>query len=235
MASSQTVPVTAFKAEQVKWLYRNLGAALLGGGLVATILTVALWPVASHVLLGGWLAGILAVSLARFAVARRYWAAQPLSQDCEVWENRHLAGVAVAGIVWGSAGLLLFSKESIEHQVLVAFALGGCAAGAIATLAIRLEAWLLFAVPTMLPLTLRFFYHGGETSLAMGGMMTAFVVLLTVTARTTRDTLIASLTLRLEKQDLIADLTASKERVEHLNEVLVKDLALRAETEKELR
>src|SRR5438132_362466 len=114
---------------------------------------------------------------------------------------------------------------SIVHQVFVAFVLAGMTAGAVATLSSMMAAFLSFAIPALLPVTVRFLAQGGALSTAMGWMVALYMILMVFIAWKLHETILMSLHLRLENREMIASLTAGKAPMENLNTELTAEVA----------
>jgi signal transduction histidine kinase/CheY-like chemotaxis protein len=221
--------------EQVRLLYSSAPEAY-----TATILNVGLLAyvqrnvVASWVLLV-WVSYMLAITLCRTGLVYRYRRAGQGSDRVHRWDFFYLIGAALAGIGWGTAGLLLFPPDSIAHQVFLSFVLAGMAGGGVAALPARRATFLVFFLPTLLPVSLRLLTFGDEMHVVMGLMVLFFAGALLVIAWRTHAMIISSLNLRFANRDLIAFLTSAKERAEQLNEELAGEIARRKRTQATLR
>lgn len=221
------------RAEQVQLLYSNAALGLSVTILNAAILVFLQWRVISHAVLIAWLAYMVTLSLARSVLAYRYWRTPPPPFKDDRWGIWYTTGVALAGLGWGSAGVFLFPEESLKHQVFLAFVLGGMGAGAATVLSSLREAFLAFIIPTMLPITVRFFAQGDDVHVAMGAMAALFMLATLATAWRIHATLLASLNLRFENRDLVAYLSTAKGQAEKLNEELTFEIDERKRAHKE--
>src|SRR6185436_6166848 len=91
-----------------------------------------------------WTAGLAVMTAARLDLRRRYWLADPDPAHTRPWELRFLAGTAVAGLLWGSAGWVLSSPRDAVAEYLIAFVLAGMVSGAAGSLACHLPAFFLY-------------------------------------------------------------------------------------------
>jgi len=82
------------------------------------------------------------------------------------WRIRFMIGVSASGVLWGVAGIIMFPAQSFLHQVFTSFVIAGMIAGSVATLSPLLIAFLLFAVPAMVPITVQFLLRGGAFALS---------------------------------------------------------------------
>jgi PAS domain S-box-containing protein len=222
-------------AEQVALLYRHAPASLLATVVNSIILAVVQRAMVSPVAIAAWLACILGVTLLRYILLASYRRTASASIGVQRWGKWFLAGTACAGVVWGSAGILLFPGESVIHQAFVVFVLGGMVAGAAATLASVSVAFPVFMVPTLLPLALRLFSIGDEVHLAMGIMILVFVSFILYVNARIHATTVESLQLRFENRGLVAHLKKATEQAEGSIEDLKSEIAERVKAEKALR
>jgi len=209
------------KTQQVELLYTQAPAAFVATVLNAGIATTVLWQNVDRRLLCGWLALMLAITLSRFVLVRQYHRTARTADRLPLWRQRFLLGTGLAGTAWGSAGILLFPSDSTVHQVFLVFILGGMAGGAIATLSADMSAFLVFFLPTLLPVTARIFtQHDSGISTAMGLLLLSFAGVLLVTARQMHASIVESLQLRLANLELVQHLSAAKDQTESSNRQL---------------
>jgi diguanylate cyclase (GGDEF)-like protein len=155
--------------------FRQLPISLLVNLANGLILAVVLWNAVPTPALLIWLGLLVAVTGARFLSLRAFRNASPRSEsDHAVWTKYFLAGACAAGVVWGLSGILLFQPSSFPHQVVLAFVLGGMMAGAVPLLSSVRHAYWCFAIPVMVPISIRMMLVGDRIHLIMGLMMIIF-------------------------------------------------------------
>src|SRR5574340_49819 len=165
--------------EQIRLLYSNALIGLAATVINSGVLVFILRNVVPNQVVLTWFVCILLVSIARFVQFRRFRRVSPDSSDAGRWGTWFIVGLALSGILWGSASVFLFPTESIVHQAFLAFVLGGMAIGAAGAFSAVMSAFMAFALPSLVPLIVRFFAFGDEMHLAMGGMSVLFSVLIT--------------------------------------------------------
>lgn len=175
------------------------------------------------------------VTMARTGLVYAYWRKSNTDTSAHHWNQVYGIGAALAGVGWGAAGIFLYPPESISHQVFLVFMLGGMAAGAVAVLTPRIEVFLLFFLPTLLPTIVRLINLPDELHLTMGGVLIIFMLALLFTARRMNHTIKSSLALRTENTGLIRYLTSANVQTEGLNRELKTEIQQREETEAALR
>jgi signal transduction histidine kinase len=221
--------------EQVKLLYLHSKSGLVATVINGVILTLSLWPVISHSLLLAWLACTELLALLRWLVLDRY---TYLTRDAKSTNRRwkgFLIGTILSGLCWGSAGVFLFAEGSLPHQTFLAFVLGGMTAGAITIYAPKMEVLAGFVVPTLVPITIRFFVEGSEIHQAMGIMTLFCLMMMLIIGQRVHATLVKSLRLQLENSDLVCYLTNETQRMEKLNEKLQWEVGERQRVHEALR
>jgi hypothetical protein len=200
--------------KQIQLLYQHLPIALVATSVNSIILVVVLWSRISHPVLMSWLISSQLTALLRYALVVRYRKSK-IPPKNTYWDRRLLLGTIFSAVCWGSAGILMFSAESMPHQAFLAFVLGGMATGAVTTYSVRMRVFLSFALPVLIPIAIRFFVEGDDLHLAMGGMALLFIVLVTDSARRVHTTITKSLRLEAANQNLIQHLTAARDELEH--------------------
>jgi diguanylate cyclase (GGDEF)-like protein len=181
------------EAEQVRLLHENALLSQLVALLNAGILAYVLWPEVGQGRVLAWFVAMVGVSMMRLAEARAFTHVAPAQEQIGVWRNRFLAGAFASGALWGTAGVLLFPEQSLPHQVFVSFVIAGMVAGAVATLSPIMPAFLLFAVPALLPLPLQFLLRDGPLHFPMSFMAVLFGLAMITVARHVNTTLRESL------------------------------------------
>jgi signal transduction histidine kinase len=215
----------------MRLLYANAPA-----GFVATVLNVVLlaltqWPVIALPVILAWLACMLALTGLRAVVVWQFQRYAPAPQALGPWGTLFSIGTALAGIGWGSAGVVLFPATSMTHQVFLTFVVGGMIAGAVGLLAARMPVFLSFACPAAVPVIVHWLAQGDRLSRTMGGMAALFTIVTIFTAWRLHCIILSSVHLRFDNADLVASVTAEKERVDSLNTKLTAEIAERQHAE----
>jgi signal transduction histidine kinase/CheY-like chemotaxis protein len=184
--------------------------------MAGTVIFV-LWKVVppSHMLV--WLVLMAMAYFPRFLLIQAYLRASPSPTHVRYWRTRFIFSSGIAGLALGASGILLFSPTSLPHQIFLAFALGGIVAG-VMWLSAVLTAYLVFLIPTLLPITLRLFLQGEEIPVIMGLQMVIYGVVLFVMAQKQHASLVESLSLRFANLDLIDRLSVAKDHAEAANQ-----------------
>lgn len=207
-------------AEQVRHLYRLSRAGYLGTLIGASIMTFALWGVVNNVLLAGWFTAVLGITLGRYLLYRAYLSAPAADLAAQSWADRFLVGAAAMGSMWGILGTVLFPVDSIPHQFLVIFVIGGMAMSAAVVLAPVKRVFYAFVLPALLPLIVVLGMQGDALHILMGMLAVVFTVVILALAGAIKEDVLASIRIKFENADLIARLSVSNRQVQQSNEQL---------------
>jgi len=168
--------------EQLKLLHAAMPLSILATLINAIVLVAVEWEVVEHSSSLGWLAGILLITMARFGLTRLFHRARPKPEQSARWISYFTMCSVSAGVMWGSAALLLFPEGSIVHQVFLAFIIGGMCAGAVTTLSSLPIPIFSFLFVALTPLIVRFSLNESETAHAMAGMLCLFLIMVASSA-----------------------------------------------------
>jgi signal transduction histidine kinase/ActR/RegA family two-component response regulator len=233
-ASAGTASANIFP-QQIRLLYSGGVEGLLATAINALLLAYIQRDVIAGPIVGWWLLYMALVTLARAALVYRYWRSQDTERNAARWNRAYGMGAALAGLGWGAAGIILYPSGSIAHQVFLVFMLGGMAAGAVAVLTARMEIFLVFFLPTLLPIIGQLIGQPGALHLTMGGALLIFMLALLFTARRMHYTIVSSLMLRTENTGLVHYLTAANAQAEQLNKELKEEIEQHRQTETALQ
>ena len=160
---------------QIAQSFRYLPISLAVNLTIGLSLAAVLWNAVSTPVLLSWSGLLIAVTAARFLTLRALRTASPSSESgLASWTHYFLAGACAAGVVWGLSGVILFHPTSFPHQVALAFVLGGMMAGAVPLLSSVSHAYWCFAIPVVVPISIRMMWVGDRIHLIMGLMMVIF-------------------------------------------------------------
>jgi len=206
------------RTEQVKLLYAGMPVSALATIANALVLTAAVWSSTGHVPMIIWLTGMMVITLARFLLKLAYDRVQPDVEQNSRWERHFIIGTMAAGVMWGSASLLIFPEDSIVHQVFLAFIIGGMAAGAVSSLSSSRVPIFGFQLFSLGPLIVRFLLEDTGTAHAMCAMLLFFLVMIAINANRFFLNISQNIELRLQSQTGVTTLAESEERFRELFE-----------------
>ncbi|MGE0679316.1 MAG: ATP-binding protein [Candidatus Binatia bacterium] len=225
----------SFAAQQVHLLYMQANIGLLGTVVLAGILIFVLWSVVPHAQLLAWSSLVSVLTIARFFVVQRYFRSEQREKEVAWWRSAMIMSAGASGIAWGSTAIFLFPETSFVHQIFLTFMLGGLAVGAMGVMATVRTVFLVFFIPTLLPIMFRLFFSGGELSSTMGFLFVFFALFVLAAARHMNESIVQSLQLRSTNVDLIHTLSQAKEEAERMNSQLAASHAALSKSEKRFR
>ncbi len=206
--------------ERLRYIYQQLPLSLYTALAIAAGLVIVLWSQISHALLLTWAIVLVSVSAGRLCLHAAYRRARPGPDDGQRWRTYFVAGAALGGAVWGAAGCLLMPADSIVHRILVIFVLGGLLIGASQSLSAVQQAFVVFAVPMLLPAVVWLAGQGTAIDTSMAVMLLIFLVAVILMARRFNRTLGGSLRLGFENADLVDTLTSEVAQREQSEQAL---------------
>jgi signal transduction histidine kinase/CheY-like chemotaxis protein/HPt (histidine-containing phosphotransfer) domain-containing protein len=92
------------------------------------------------------------------------------------WENYFFIAVLLSALIWGSAGILLFTNNSLIHQFYLEILLLGVVSASISFLTCYLRASYLFIILTLCPLALHVFLLNTENSTILTLLIVTYLI-----------------------------------------------------------
>ncbi|MCF7985650.1 MAG: GGDEF domain-containing protein [Thiohalocapsa sp.] len=170
-------------AAQVDAAYAQLPISLAVNVVNALLLSIILWPAVDDIILTGWLVALLLLTGLRYLFLRGYRRDVHDGEHARYWQRRFTGSVCAVGVVWGAAGYFLFPVSSFPHQLFLVFVLGGMVAGAVPLLSVLRHAYVCFAVPVVVPVSLRMVSVGDTEHLLLGAMILVFGLAMLASSR----------------------------------------------------
>ncbi len=224
-----------FRVAQVRQLYEQSRGGIIAALIGAFIVAFAMREQVSHLWIAGWIAVYVAVQVPRYQLVRSFPRQGQSDEDVVAWGRKFSAVTVLSQVVWGAVAIVVFPENSAAHQMILAIVLGGVAAAAAVVFAPLRECYAPGIIAMLLPISLRYFYEGGETNFLVGCCIVMLAVALVRVGDKLNNVLIHRLMLGLEKNRLIESLAEAKRVTEELNEELVTEIEERKRTEAALR
>lgn len=203
---------SAIFAEQVSQLYAAIYSSLIASFINSLILAAVLWSVVDREHVLNWVFAAVFISLARALTVYRYNKDPNKDDQAQKWFIRYYVGSFFAALVWTAASIWLFPIDSIAHQVFLAFVVGGMVAGAITSLsAVKLTIYTYITL-SLIPLLFRFFNHDIDLSVAMGSMLTLFLIMMIIAAKRMHENIKQNICLHIESIERERSLEQSEQR-----------------------
>lgn len=229
------------RAEQIDTLYRQAPGNYLVTLTVAVVVCGVLYSHLPGPRLWGWLAAVMILTAIRFLLVRRYHLVRPHGDALRTWANLHVLTSLAAGLLWGSAAILLMPPDSLPLQAFVYIVIAGMMAGAALSLTVHLPGYLAFILPIGSLVMLRLLNEASldhDYGRAMAGMAVLLVGWLAVTyffARNANASYLRALRLDRENRALDRVLADRIADMETSNRTLAAQVALRESMSEDLR
>jgi len=135
--------------------YRQVPQSVLGSVVGGLAIVASFWQTHGRYILILWFMAVLAESLVRLRLARRFAGATDTVEQVQRWALRWVAVSAVAGALWGAAGMLFFAPSTPSQQLVLVAVILGVAAGSLTLYATHRPALVAFLPLALLPLIAR--------------------------------------------------------------------------------
>ena len=205
------------RAAETRLLYENANTGVAITIIIALLVAYAQWDVVAPASVATWLAYMIAVCVARFALAQRYRRASSTDATSRQWNTGFVVGTAAAAAGWCAGAVALYQSSVPMNEVLVVFVIGGVMLGSASLLAARPEAFLTFLIPTGLVASWRVASQGDEEHLIMGFLGLVFTIATIITTWRFHLAIDSSLALQFANQHLIESLQKAKDDTDALN------------------
>jgi signal transduction histidine kinase len=198
------------RIEQAHAVYLHSPTTTIGSLVAGAALVAVMWNHISHAVLIGWMLVLCVHQSLRVYHYRSYLKAGVEGQQSERWGQLYLIAATMAGLIWGSAGVLMFVPDSLAHQAMLVLILFGIATVSTGSLSAFAPAFYALIFLTLLPIIGRMLLDPGPARvyLAIPGIIVFFVVL--SFGRTVNRIIAESKKRRFENLDLIDELRAQK-------------------------
>ena len=187
--------------------------SLVTSTLLAAILAYMQREVIASSVVLAWLSLIVLVALSRAALVHAYQCS-PVDDDTSihVWLVRFRLGVLAVGVVWGSAGFLMFPTNAPQHQMFLIFMLAGLSAGGVVAFSADLVSAIVFSITTLIPIVIRLFITDDSLFVAMGMAGMLYLGFMIISLRRINRSITENIVLRLEAAAREETVRISEER-----------------------
>ena len=221
-------------AERVRLLYGRSGLVLAMLIATAAALVALLGKRRPLPVTLAWIVALVASTLVRFLLARRYASRPRSTAEAPRWARLYTYGSALSGLTWGVAGVLFYVPGSFVDQGVLLLIVTGLVGGAVGSNLALGRAAAVFSVPVGAPVLVRLCWEGDRLHLMLAAMMLLFAFAMNGVRRTAAHAVHKAIRLRFENEALAAHRAA--EVAEHRraaaalaeSEALFRDLAERA-------
>ncbi|MDD5579904.1 MAG: EAL domain-containing protein [Methylobacter sp.] len=206
-------PKAAVRSAQLRQLFSASNVSLVTSTLLAAILTYMLNGIIAYPVAIAWFALIVLIAIARAILVKAYQYS-PVENETitRVWLARFRLGVLAVGVVWGSAGFLLFPANSPQHQMFLIFILAGLSAGGVVAFSADLLSAFVFSLTSLAPIIIRLFITGDRlfVAMAMAGML--YLGFMIISLRRINRSITGNIVLQLDAAEREETMRISEER-----------------------
>jgi heme/copper-type cytochrome/quinol oxidase subunit 4 len=122
------------EAEHVKLIAAQAPIGFIVGVLTVGVMVLVLRNVISPWTLLAWVIWMGIITLPVFLLVWQFRHVAPGQQQARKWSLLFTIGYGLAGLGWGSSGVVLFPPDSLAHQLFLVFIIGGHSAGGMTSL-----------------------------------------------------------------------------------------------------
>jgi diguanylate cyclase (GGDEF)-like protein/PAS domain S-box-containing protein len=205
---------TSIKLEQMRQLFSASTLSLFGSMMLATILAYGQIHVINPRVAITWCLVVVIISLVRAILVRSYHF-KP-AKDAETIALRMFKFrlcIFLSGIVWGTAGFLLFSLNDQLHQMMLVVILVGLTSGALASLSADSFCTTVFPITVLAPITANLFIIGKDYSMTLGMAVILYLIFMIINARRIHLNAYQNIKMRIEATENEHKILASEEQL----------------------
>lgn len=198
------------RVEQVRLAYLHSPTSTIGSLVAGATLIAVMWNLVPHWILIVWILALVLHQSLRIYHYRSYLRAGAQGQESDRWGKLYLMAAIRAGVIWGSAGVLMFVPNSPQQQAMLVLILFGIGTASLASLSAFAPAFYALVLLTLSPITVRLLLDLGPAHgyLAIPAII-VFAVVLSF-GRTVHRIVAQSITRQFDNLDLIEELRTQK-------------------------
>lgn len=191
-------------------VYSQVPQSVLGSVVGCFAIVASFWQSQSQIALVAWFFAMLVESLVRLRVARAFGRATDTVSRVNAWSLRWVALSAVAGSLWGLAGVLFFAPNAPSQQLVLVAVILGVAFGSLTLYATHRPALFFFLPLALLPLIGRMIFEQDPAYYTAAIVMLAVFGFTTFFGRNFGETMSESVKNNYENEVLVEQLVSEK-------------------------
>ncbi len=202
------------RAEQIRARIQSYPLMLGSQLALAPLLAVLMWDRVPHGVLEAWVLAVYCVHAIEFAFWRRLRSqTKSIAQNLQ-WNRLFKRLTALAGIAWGSAGVLMFVPGDLAYQALMICVVMGLAAGGATSNPFHPPSIFIYQTGLMLPLLARLAWENDLTHWVLFVMLSMFSIFVLKSAMELIRTFEQSQRRRVDNELLVGALLERKREAE---------------------
>jgi signal transduction histidine kinase/CheY-like chemotaxis protein len=213
-------------AELIRAQYGNMPGAFIGGAVTASFMAAVLYDKVPARAVLPWLVAVYVNCAIRIALWKWFRRVNPADAEVPRWGRFAVISAALAGVVWGSTGIVLNVPTSFSYQAVVLLVTTGLAFTSTYLSAPYLPAFRAFVYPTFVLASVPFLLGGDPWHVLIGLATLGSAPLMLLYGRKQWRSLRESLDVRLRNLELVEELRAQKKAAEDANVAKSRFLAV---------
>ena len=200
--------------ECIKVLYQQSHIIILSNLAASTALALILFFYIPSFAIIYWLLTIYILTILRYVLVNRFNKSKQTSEKIIQYGNYFTFTTIASGCLWGSAGLLFFTPESLLVLFFLTLTLTGTLVASLPSLSAIIHTYYAYAIPTATPLIYKYITYGTFDFALFGTLIFVFLLIQLAYASIHNKTLIKSIILRFENTLLINKLRKQNKTAE---------------------
>ncbi len=198
------------RAEQVRSIYVHAPATAAGSLIAGAVLLASMWNHVAKPVLIGWMALVCLHQGLRLFHYYRYMKANSADRERERWGHIYTVTTAVAGVIWGSAGVVMFVPGSVSQQSVLALILFGIAIMSMISLTAYAPAFYVLIPLLLAPFLVRQVFDAGPDHFYLATLGSIVLVVSLEFGRNVNRIIAEAIQKRFENLELIEELSRQK-------------------------
>lgn len=198
------------RAEQVRTVYLHSPAIAIGALIAGAVMLASMWTHVAKPVLIAWMTLVCLHQGLRLYQYRSYMKATPADRERERWGHIYTATTAVAGVIWGSAGVVMFVPDSIVQQSILALILFGMAIMTTTSFTAYAPAFYVLNPLLLAPFLVRQVIAAGPDHVYLATLGAIVLGVSLAFGRNVNRTIAGAIQKRFENLDLIEELSRRK-------------------------
>lgn len=211
--------------EAVRFMYTNIGSISVVQLLFPVAIAWMFWHTVPRLIVSIWALLVLSVYAVRIVLAHRFEKTDLQAGDYAKWAEYFTWTSLVSGTLWGSAGILFYTPESVNLQVLLYVLIVGVAAGSLVVTCYWLPAFFAYSVPSVGLVALNLLIRAETPGKILAILLILYLIIFAQVARRTREMMYHSIKVQFENLSLVEELKRQKELAETANRAKTRFLA----------
>jgi diguanylate cyclase (GGDEF)-like protein/PAS domain S-box-containing protein len=191
----------AITLEILRQLCKSIPSSIAASTFLALMVGFTHIDIIATPMIAVWLALVIGINGVRLLWLKQDLADIAQAPQRDVSLHRMRKAVLWGGLSWGLASILLFSPQSMVHQMVLAFALAGLVAGGSIAYAIDIRCALSMILPALILFMLRLLIEGDFIHLVMALSILVYIAFSVFAIRRINGYLVENISLRFQADE----------------------------------